>query len=470
MKDGVVAEQGFRGDLMKKTPTFGNSLGVFAGMAAEQAIAPLPPEIEDRWEDSAAIEEILDGEEVMREQDHPVRGHSPSFSLRPGSVMYLDILDEYARGRFSTFDDGTSVRSSRAQKRPTWAPGNTIERHGSRSSKRSRKKSFVGSGRASIVASRHSLVNGSRNSLLVPGTPASRISRPSSNDGSPHSTRHSIREKSNHQTSRYAYEQRTLSQNLEDDLKGDFDVVVTLPDQPASAPIPSIFTLLRQHIPSMPSKHLVIIGVTGAVAHGVSTPIWSAYLAKLMQVVGTGGTSNSLTKNACIVLAISFAQGVAYFLQEYCLYAVAAIWAGGIRRTAWEAVLSQDKSWFDESENAPVRLVQILIKDADDMRALVSQVLSKFSVFISMVGLGIIWAMVIQWRLTLVGLALAPVFAGIIMANEVLIGKAEARNKAKREAVAKTFYEVSESFCLLIGEPADPIRVWQIYARSGRWR
>jgi ATP-binding cassette subfamily B (MDR/TAP) protein 1 len=60
-----------------------------------------------------------------------------------------------------------------------------------------------------------------------------------------------------------------------------------------------------------------------------------------------------------------------------------------------------------------------------------------------MVGMGLIWAMIVQWRMTLVGLSVGPALAAVVVLNESMVGKAEVRNKLKREAVAKTFYEVS---------------------------
>jgi hypothetical protein len=269
----------------------------------------------------------------------------------------------------------------------------------------------------------------------------------------------------------YDHRQKTLSQNLEDDLKGEDDVAVALPSEPVPAKLPGIFALLFQHLPSMPSKHLVVLGILGSIGHGISTPVWSAFLTRLMQAVGTGGDSPGLTENALIVLAISAAQAIAYFLQEFCLNAVASHWTAKIRGDAYASVLSQDKAWFDEPENAPSRLVQILVKDADDMRALMSQVVAKFSVFVAMVGLGIIWAMIIQWRLTLVGVAMAPAFAIIIMVNEVLIGKAERRNKTKREALAKTFYEVGHNRGQSRhGGLLTSARAWRMYEAFVRWR
>jgi ATP-binding cassette subfamily B (MDR/TAP) protein 1 len=102
----------------------------------------------------------------------------------------------------------------------------------------------------------------------------------------------------------------------------------------------------------------------------------------------------------------------------------------------------QDKAWFDRPGNAPAVLVQNLIKDADDMRAAMGEIAGKILVFVSMVTLGVVWAMVVQWRLTLVGLAIGPVFVLVVVVNEGLVGRAEMRNKDMRDRVGKMFYEV----------------------------
>ena len=169
-----------------------------------------------------------------------------------------------------------------------------------------------------------------------------------------------------------------------------------------------------------------------------------------MTIVGTGGADPALTKFGLIVLALCAAQAMADWFQLYFLYSLAAIWTDKIRSEAYAKILAQDKSWFDDSLHSPVRIVQSLVKDVDDMRLLVASVIGKFTVFVVMVGLGIIWAMTVDWRLTLIGVALAPVFAVIIGLNNQMISAAEVRNKAKREAVARTFYEVTPSPLLLL--------------------
>lgn len=462
MKNGIVAEQGFRSDLMKRTPTYGSAeVGVFASMAAEQAVQPLPPKAEDVEPDVSAEDMDM---EMLYEPDTPysdrsravdagLRGPTPSFSLRPQSMVYLDLLDEYSKGARLSALAGSSMPLNKAQRRLSWLP-RELEAEAEHGVPRmgSRPGSLLSP--SPIHAGRRSVSRQSSLGLPYRSSPLS-STRSSDRDGP------TIRS-------------RTLSQNLDDELKptADLEVITTLPSVEAHSDrhetLPGIFALVRQHFPTLPRKPLLVIGVFGAVAHGVCTPVWASYLAKLMQAVGTGGTDPRLTTNGIILLFISLAQGFAYFLQDWGLYAVAAFWTAQCRTRAYSSVLAQDKAWFDASANSPARLVQQLIKDADDMRGLMGDVIGKFSVFSSMVGLGVVWAMVVQWRMTLVGLACAPVFAAVIVMNEVLIGRAEVAGKKRREAVAKSFYEVSRR-ALAPGPILTRRRASPISAVFGQW-
>ncbi|EPS93998.1 hypothetical protein FOMPIDRAFT_128997 [Fomitopsis schrenkii] len=58
-----------------------------------------------------------------------------------------------------------------------------------------------------------------------------------------------------------------------------------------------------------------------------------------------------------------------------------------------------------------------------------------------MLGIGLIWALVRGWQLTLVGFAIAPVFAVTMAVQTNLVAKCEMRNKRAREEVAKGYYE-----------------------------
>jgi hypothetical protein len=59
-----------------------------------------------------------------------------------------------------------------------------------------------------------------------------------------------------------------------------------------------------------------------------------------------------------------------------------------------------------------------------------------------MLGVGLIWVLVQGWQLTLVGFAIAPVFAVTMAVQTNLASKCEVRNKRACESVAKGYYEV----------------------------
>lgn len=460
MENGVVAEQGFRSDLMRRTILQRQDGGIFAEMAAEQAIEPLAPKLEE-WRDRPEDVEVLDVNEKLERglrlaESSRSRLHTPVFgvgvgpSARPDSGVYLDILEEYARGSRLSALGAAPGRLSTAQKRLSWTPAALDGRSNSNSS----------------LALPHSIRAGgagNRHSLVVPSRPSSRMSRQPSFDSPGLSVRQNsfesasvtrvsaqsqMVEKDARTAGSVAYRGRTLSQNLEDDLKAANLEVITEPTASryftAQLPMRGLFSLIRYYFSTVPSKPFVFLGLLAAVGHGVSTPIWSYFLAKLMTIVGGGGVDPELTLWGLVVLAVTAGQAIVYWAQEYLLFRIGAQWSGIIRTRAFAKVLNQDKGWFDESQNAPSKLVQALLKDADDMRQIIATIMGKIFVFISMVGLGIVWALVVDWRLTLVGLAMAPVFAVMMVVQEMLIGRAEVKNKSKREDLATTFYEVGQ--------------------------
>lgn len=398
MKDDIVAEQGFRSDLMKRSPMS----GVFAAMAAEQAIQPMPMKVED-WVGGESMEVMDEYESVDRSR----RG-SLYPGIRPGSEIYLDILDEYS---------------------------GSLAEAGIRDSRRMSKQMSFGN-RLSWV----------KDPAVPMSRPTSRMSRHSyENSFDSVKGRIALGQDKEMAQLRYSYRQRTMSQNLEDDLKGSvLDIAVRTPAVDEPRQVFGLFQLIRKFFPTVPRKYLLVIGIISAIAHGAVTPIWSTYIAKLMVIIGSGGKSASLTTYTLTVLALCAAQGLATFAQEHCLNYLAARWTASIRATSFQHVLAQDKSFFDESQNAPARLVQCLIKDADDMRSLMGMVIGKMVVVVVMFTLGLTWAMVVQWRLTLVGMGLIPVFGVVMVMNVAVIERMEVVNKAKREALARSFYQVSQ--------------------------
>lgn len=205
---------------------------------------------------------------------------------------------------------------------------------------------------------------------------------------------------------------------------------------------PSFFALMRDVWPTIPLKPLLILGMLLSMASGAMTPVFSFVLSRLQYEVSIGATDVSAVNvfgglSLAIAAGDGLLIGLKYFVMEY----TAMDWVNRLRKTCIGLVLAQDKRWFDRSAHGPARLVQILIKDGDDSRSLIATVFAQALVVSAMLGVGLVWALVQGWQLTLVGFALAPVF-GVTMAIQTnLVAKCEYRNRRAREEVSRGYYD-----------------------------
>ena len=215
------------------------------------------------------------------------------------------------------------------------------------------------------------------------------------------------------------------------------------PAAPQEAEV-SFFRLVRDIFPTIPNKPLILFGMLICVASGTITPLFSYLVSRLFFDVSNGAHNVSIINiYGGIVLAIAAADGLFIGLKIFIMENVAVRWVTRVREICYARVLAQDKKWFDKPENASSRLVQVLIKDGDDARSLIASVLSQSLVVSAMLGVGLIRALVRGWQLTLVGFAIAPVFAGVMALQAKVVAKCEVRNKRAREEVAKQYYDVS---------------------------
>jgi ATP-binding cassette subfamily B (MDR/TAP) protein 1 len=207
----------------------------------------------------------------------------------------------------------------------------------------------------------------------------------------------------------------------------------------------SFFKLLCDIYPTLPHKFFIFLGLLIAAASGAITPVFSFVLSKLFVQVSAGAQDTSLINRfGGIVLALAAMDGLLLGLKYFILEKIAISWVNQLRALCFRSVLLQDKKWFDkvDGSNGPIKLVQILIKDGDDARSLLATVFPQAIVVIAMLGTGLLWAMIRGWQLTLVGMAIAPVFVVAMAIQTNLVAKCELRNKRAREQVAKEYYEV----------------------------
>jgi ATP-binding cassette subfamily B (MDR/TAP) protein 1 len=210
----------------------------------------------------------------------------------------------------------------------------------------------------------------------------------------------------------------------------------------------SFWQLLVEVYPTIPYKPFLFFGLFICILSGAMTPLFSFVLSRLLFEVSTGAKhTDIINRFGGIVLGVAAADGLLLGLKYFVMETNAISWVTHLRKSAFELVLAQDKKWFDKTEHSAPSLVQLLIKDGDDARSLIAAVIGQCLVVVTMVGVGLTWALVRGWQLTLVGFAITPVFVGVMAFLTTLIGKYEARNKQARLEVAKGYYEVRARRC-----------------------
>ncbi|KIY71143.1 P-loop containing nucleoside triphosphate hydrolase protein [Cylindrobasidium torrendii FP15055 ss-10] len=213
------------------------------------------------------------------------------------------------------------------------------------------------------------------------------------------------------------------------------------PATPASSN-KSLLGIMRDVYPHLPYKPLIAFGLVLCVCSGAITPIFSFVLSRLFFEVSSGAENTSvINRFGGIILAIAAADGL-LIGSKYCVMETSAmIWITRMRRLAFKNVLAQDKKWFDKSGNDGARVIQVIMKDGDDARNLIAVVAAQLVVVTVMFSLGLIWALVRGWQLTLAGFAIGPVFAGAMALQARYVANCELRNKRAREDVGRGYYE-----------------------------
>lgn len=224
--------------------------------------------------------------------------------------------------------------------------------------------------------------------------------------------------------------------------------VIAVTEEEPFEPQSSLFSVFRAAYPTIPCKPLLALGIVIAIVSGSITPLFSFMLSRLLFEVSKGAQDvSAINTFGGVVLAIAIADGLFLGLKFLIFETAAMRWVTHLRTTSYPLVLAQDKRWFDRSENAAAKLCQILTSDGDAARSLISIVFCQAVVVLSMLGVGLIWALVCGWQLTLVGFAIAPVFIVTMVVQSRLVAKCELKNKRAREDVAKGYFDVSSSCC-----------------------
>ncbi|XP_058101237.1 ABC transporter B family member 4-like isoform X2 [Magnolia sinica] len=197
-------------------------------------------------------------------------------------------------------------------------------------------------------------------------------------------------------------------------------------------PKASIKRLAYLNKPELP---VLLLGSIAGVVNGMMFPIFGLLLSSVIKVFYE--PPHKLRKDsrfwALMFVGLGVISLVALPMQEY-LFGV----AGGklirrIRSLSFERVLHQEISWFDEPTNSSGAIGARLSTDASTVRSLVGDTLSLVVQNIASITAGLVIAMVSNWRLAFIILALLPLVG--------LQGYAQMKFLQGFSADAKVMYE-----------------------------
>ncbi|KAK2782616.1 hypothetical protein FQN52_000826 [Onygenales sp. PD_12] len=190
------------------------------------------------------------------------------------------------------------------------------------------------------------------------------------------------------------------------------------------------------------SRILLLCGYIAALVHAAVTPVFAILFAQLLgSFYLSGDRSRMALQSSLAIVVVAVANGVASFFMDFLLECSGEAWVNCLRAEAMTRILSQPKGWFEKEENRGSTLTMCLDRNAEEMRNLVG----RFSGFVFVAAvimiMAVIWGVVVCWKLTLVGLASAPVVYSITRGFEAISGKWESRCNDAGEAVGDIFSE-----------------------------
>lgn len=200
--------------------------------------------------------------------------------------------------------------------------------------------------------------------------------------------------------------------------------------KPLKKDISSIRKILSTVFPTLTwnDRILLILGFFCAFLHAAATPAFSFLFSKLLSTffLPENRSHMALQWSLC-VLGVAIGDGIASFLMHYLLERCGQAWIDTLRKEAMTRILDQPREWFEREKNKVSNLTACLDRNAEEMRNLVGRFAGFVFVAITTMMIAIIWCLVLCWKLTMVGIACAPVIYAITRGFEGINGKWESR-------------------------------------------
>lgn len=163
-------------------------------------------------------------------------------------------------------------------------------------------------------------------------------------------------------------------------------------------------------------KWYMLIGILFSIVCGAGTPVQSIFLAKAISTLSTpltstnrGGVKKESDFWAAMYLMLGGAVFIGYIVHGLLFAKCSERLIRRARKAAFQSMLRQDVSYFDNDKNTAGVLSMFLAIKANDLAGLSGVTLGNILVVMTTVVVGIVVAIAIGWKLALVCTSTVPV-------------------------------------------------------------
>lgn len=212
-------------------------------------------------------------------------------------------------------------------------------------------------------------------------------------------------------------------------------------------PIMTMAAILSTVWRRLPRRHclLLVLAFVAAAVHAAATPVFSFIFARLLTTYSlphTDKSSPALVLSLAL-LGLTLVDSTASFFTHYLFEICAESWVDSVRSDAFRRILAQPKEWF-ESGYAETGLESIcaqLDRGAEEMKMLLGRFAGLVFIAAVMMVIGLVWCLIVDWRLTLVGLASAPLVYALTAGFDAVSARCEGRSTQAAELASVVFSE-----------------------------
>lgn len=195
---------------------------------------------------------------------------------------------------------------------------------------------------------------------------------------------------------------------------------------------------------------LMFVGFLATVGNGAAIPAFGFTLSELIVNLFQPNTSGTLYW-ALAVLGVAAFDGLTTSLKIYLLESSAEKWVSRSRNEGIKRIFGQDCLWFVRYLGQPSIIAARVINSGEEMRPIVGRFAGNLLNTIAMLALGTIWALIVGWELTLIGLALTPIIFFSTKAYVAICEKFQKKMARQVEQSTMVLHEVMRNIRGIMG-------------------